>query len=349
MENYELDKLRSLQIEEVAERLGMTVSRHKSLCIFHSDSHPSLSFKHNRYRCFVCGASGDGIDLVMKLLGVNFMDACRWLADKNNIILTEHKTPDKEKEREEKPFPKDFYNFVLSHSRLGPQAEEFLFQERKLSREVIQSLGIGAINQSGRWFLYCMSRFFTREQLKDFGITRGEVGREHCFFWTPCLLFPYRDIDDQLIGIQSRYIGWLRQCTNQEEQARHNAIAKQAPRFQFSQGSHPSIFNLPVLKDMREDEELWISEGVTDTLALLSAGKKAIAIPSATLLTKKNRELLALGASRHWHIYPDKDAAGERLYQALLSAANELGASLTRHELPEGCKDFADFWKQSQP
>lgn len=348
MEQNDLDKLRSLPIEEVAERLGLPISHHKTLCVFHNDSHPSLSFKRNHYRCFVCGASGDGIDLVRKQLGMNFLDACKWLADRSNIILTKYKPPDKEKDRAEKPFPEEFFDFVLSHSLLGPQAEEFLFKERKLSREVIRELGIGAINKSGRWFLYCMSRHFTQEQLREYGIARGEAGRERCFFWTPCLLFPYRDIDGRLIGIQSRFIGWYRRFTDQDTQARHDAVAKQAPRFQFSQGSHPFIFNLPVLKTMGADEELWISEGVTDTLALLSSGKKAIAIPSATLLTKGNRLLLAQSASRNWHIYPDQDAAGERLYQALLSTANELGASLTRHQLPEGCKDFADFWKNSQ-
>lgn len=173
MEQNDLDKLRSLPIEEVAERLGLPISHHKTLCAFHNDSHPSLSFKRNHYRCFVCGASGDGIDLVRKQLGMNFLDACKWLADRSNIILTEYKPPDKEKDRAEKPFPEEFFDFVLSHSLLGPQAEEFLFKERKLSREVIRELGIGAINKSGRWFLYCMSRHFTQEQLREYGIARG--------------------------------------------------------------------------------------------------------------------------------------------------------------------------------
>ena len=38
MEKYELQKLRELPIEAVAERLGLHVVRHKSLCPFHEDS-----------------------------------------------------------------------------------------------------------------------------------------------------------------------------------------------------------------------------------------------------------------------------------------------------------------------
>ena len=76
MDKYELQKLRDLPIEEVAERLGITVKRHKALCPFHDDKHPSLSFKvsKNTYRCFVCGASGGTIDLVMRHLNNDFKD-----------------------------------------------------------------------------------------------------------------------------------------------------------------------------------------------------------------------------------------------------------------------------------
>ncbi len=44
MDKFELQQLRDLPIEQVAERLGMELVRHKSLCPFHADHHPSLSF-----------------------------------------------------------------------------------------------------------------------------------------------------------------------------------------------------------------------------------------------------------------------------------------------------------------
>jgi len=81
MDRLELQKLRDLPIEGVAERLGLQVSRHKCLCPFHDDHHASMSFKvsKNTFRCFVCGASGGTIDLVMRHLHVEFKEACRWL------------------------------------------------------------------------------------------------------------------------------------------------------------------------------------------------------------------------------------------------------------------------------
>ena len=59
-------RLRSLPVEAVAERLGLRVVRHKSLCPFHDDHHASLSYStsRNTFRCFVCDARGGTIDLV---------------------------------------------------------------------------------------------------------------------------------------------------------------------------------------------------------------------------------------------------------------------------------------------
>ena len=88
MDKHEIQKLRDLPIEGVAERLGLQVSRHKCLCPFHDDSHPSLSFKvsRNTFRCFVCGASGGTIDLVMRYLGMDFKGACRWLQGLQRVL-----------------------------------------------------------------------------------------------------------------------------------------------------------------------------------------------------------------------------------------------------------------------
>ncbi len=91
MDKFELQKLRDLSIVGVAERLGLRVDDH----------HPSMALgRRNHYRCFVCDAHGDVIDLVMRFLNKTFTEACHWLADESNIILTEYRP----KETEPKPF-----------------------------------------------------------------------------------------------------------------------------------------------------------------------------------------------------------------------------------------------------
>lgn len=63
---------------EAARHYGLTIDRHgKALCPFHNDKHPSMTFKNGRYRCWVCDASGDAVDLVRGLYGGTYMDALR--------------------------------------------------------------------------------------------------------------------------------------------------------------------------------------------------------------------------------------------------------------------------------
>ena len=72
-----------------------------------------------------------------------------------------------------------------------------------------------------------------------------------------------------------------------------------------------------------------------------------IAIPSATLLTKEVRgkmEEVRDKLSISFHMYPDCDAPGERLFLQL----REVLPSLVHHQLPPGCKDFGDYYKGKQ-
>ena len=298
MDRQELQKLRDLPIEGVAERLGMQIVRHKALCPFHDDHHASLSFstRRNTFRCFACGAHGGTIDLVMRFLNKTFTEACEWLGGNhveiplsryNDITTT---TPhDFDASRYERFFERPFLN---------EEARRFLFSERHLDERVV------------RW---C--------RLTSWKDRQG----------VPWLQIPYYDEEGRLVGVQNR-----------------NLVKGGLPRFRFPQGSECGIYNLPILKRLKPGDELWIAEGCSDCWALLSAGHKAIAIPSATLLTKKDKELLSsLEASPRggregvsFHMYPDQDAPGERLFLQL----QKVLPSLVHHQLPPGCKDYGEYY-----
>ena len=292
MDKFELQKLRDLPIEGVAERLGLQVRMHKCLCPFHDDHHASMSFKVNKntYRCFVCGESGGPIDLVMKYLRKDFREACRWLADENNIILTEYKP---EEDRPPKPFDASRYERFFERPWLNDEARKFLFEERHLDPRVV------------RW---CRLTSWKDKQ----GV--------------PWLQTPYYDREGKLIGIQNR-----------------NLVKGATPRFRFPQGAECNIYNLPVLNLLKPGEMLFITEGCSDCWAMLSAGHKAIAIPSATLLSKKDKEILSTlhsQLSTKFEMWPDNDAPGERLFLQL----KEVLPSLVRHQLPMDCKDFSEYY-----
>ena len=139
---------------------------------------------------------------------------------------------------------------------------------------------------------------------------------------------PYYDREGRLIGVQNRNLG---------------TATPEAPRFRFPQGSECSIYNLPVLNWLRPGEPLYITEGCSDCWAMLSAGLKAIAIPSATLLKQKDVELLS-ALTAECHMYPDRDAPGERLFLQL----KKVLPSLVHHQLPPGCKDFSEYYLRAK-
>ena len=79
---------------------------------------------------------------------------------------------------------------------------------------------------------------------------------------------------------------------------------------------------------------------------MLSSGRKAIAIPSATLLSQKDKDILSTLSSQlstEFHMYPDRDAPGERLFLQL----KQVLPTLQHHQLPQGCKDYSEYYKNS--
>ena len=315
MDRIALQKLRDLPIEGVAERLGLQVTRHKCLCPFHDDHHASLSFKvsRNTFRCFVCGASGGTIDLVMHFLHVDFKEACRWLADEHCIILTEYQPQTSDISRQTS-FDASRYARFFEHPFLNEEARRFLFEERRLDERVV------------RW---C--------RLTSWRDRQG----------VPWLQTPYYDREGRLVGVQNRNLVFGSGLMVQGSGL--NSQLSSAPRFRFPQGSECGIYNLPVLNLLKPGDELYITEGCSDCWAMLSAGHKAIAIPSATLLKRKDVELLQqLDSSPNqgrsggvsFHMFPDRDEPGERLFLQL----KERLPNLVHHQLPPGCKDFSDYY-----
>ena len=140
------------------------------------------------------------------------------------------------------------------------------------------------------------------------------------------LQIPYFNQEGKLVGVQNR-----------------NLVKGGRPRFKFAMGFAPPIYNLPVLNMLMPGDVLWIAEGCSDAWSMLSAGHKAIAIPSATLLNRQDVELLqALRSERsvRFEMWPDNDMPGERLFLQLQKVLPDL----VHHQLPPGCKDFSEYY-----
>ena len=369
MEKYEIEKLRDLPIEEVASQLGLQVARHKSLCPFHSDHHASLSFntRKNLCRCFVCmDESLDSIGLVMKSLHVDFPKACFWLAERNGILL--------EKGRGRNGWRRDCSSSPAA-SAVSPasSAASALSAASAAPRSFDAPHSFDAARYARffehPWLNEAACRFLFDERKID-----GRVARWcRLSSWTDrkgvnWLQIPYFDKEGRLVGIQNRNLDFHRKSRPTDSMdsektgksscptdftddtdskvsigSKAGTDSEEAPRFRFPYGSQCGIYNLQVLNLLTQGERLFITEGCSDCWAMLSAGHKAIAIPSATLLKPEDRDVLAyIGETFgvEWHMFPDRDAPGERLFLQL----KEILPSLIHHQLPLGCKDFGEAY-----
>jgi hypothetical protein len=244
----------------------------------------------------------------MKCLNKGFREACEWLANEHNVILSDEyaKGQGARSREQEVSFDAGRYERFFERPWLSEPARKFLFEERKLDERVV------------RW---CR---LTSWQDK-WGVN-----------W---LQIPYYDRQGKLVGIQNRNLRGKEQGARSKEGA--------APRFRFPSGSQCGIYNLPVLNLLQPNEDLYITEGSSDCWAMLSAGHKAIAIPSATLLKPKDVEQLSTVNSQlstHFHMYPDRDEPGERLFLQL----QKVLPNLEHHQLPQGCKDFSEYYLSIQ-
>jgi hypothetical protein len=104
----------------------------------------------------------------MRYLRKDFLDACRWLADENNVILTEYQPKE---EKPPKPFDASRYSRYFERPWLNDEARKFLFEERRIDPRVV------------RW---CRLTSWRDKQ----GV--------------PWLQIPYYDQQGKLIGIQNR-------------------------------------------------------------------------------------------------------------------------------------------------
>lgn len=313
MDSMLIQRLRDLPIEEVAEQLGLHVKRHKSLCPFHkTDKHPSLSFHtgKNICRCFVCMNEAIGpITLVMRYRNVGFREACEWLSG-GPLNTTTTTGPSL-------TLPQG--DVTGRYKREEAKTFEPARYERFFERP---------------WLSAEARRFLFEERRLDprvIGWCRISSWRDkQGVNW---LQTPYYDIDGKLIGVQNRNLG----CPESEQ----TPLLK--PRFRFPYGSKISIYNLPMLRYLKQGDECWIAEGCSDAWSHMSDRHKVIAIASATLLQPHDKELLQEVTARleiSWKMAPDQDEPGLRLAAQL----KEILPMLQIVELEAGCKDYSDFY-----
>ena len=303
MNKIDLDEIRATPIEEVAENLGIGIVRHMALCPFHNDKHPSLHFDLKKNR-YKCFACGASGNVIDLVMRYNNMEFKEAINwIGNKEVNTAKDNAYEKKESREEAVDIEYLEALMKNVCINEDAARFLFDERRIDSRVVEWCGLTSISSDTPCWRW------------------GKA-----FYDAPSLLIPYRDVDGKLLTVQGRYLG-----------------KEKKPRFKFPHGSQAGMYNKQVIATLKKGDELWITEGPSDCWAMMSAGRKAVAIPSATSLTAGDLRLLGDGLQKgvSLHMAPDNDRPGMELFKTLKRHFPDLQG----HVLPDGVKDFGEMWK----
>ena len=303
MNKIDLDEIRATHIEEVAENLGIGIVRHMALCPFHNDKHPSLHFDLKKNR-YKCFACGASGNVIDLVMRYNNMEFKEAINwIGNKEVNTAKDNAYEKKESREEAVDIEYLEVLMKNVCINEDAARFLFDERRIDSRVVEWCGLTSVSSDTPCWRW------------------GKA-----FYDAPSLLIPYRDVDGKLLTVQGRYLG-----------------KEKKPRFKFPHGSQAGMYNKQVIATLKKGDELWITEGPSDCWAMMSAGRKAVAIPSATSLTAGDLKLLGDGLQKgvSLHMAPDNDRPGMELFKTLKRHFPDLQG----HVLPDGVKDFGEMWK----
>ena len=303
MNKIDLDEIRATPIEEVAENLGIGIVRHMALCPFHNDKNPSLHFDLKKNR-YKCFACGASGNVIDLVMRYNNMEFKEAINwIGNKEVNTAKDNAYEKKESREEAVDIEYLEVLMKNVCINEDAARFLFDERSIDSRVVEWCGLSSVSSDTPCWRW------------------GKA-----FYDAPSLLIPYRDVDGKLLTVQGRYLG-----------------KEKKPRFKFPHGSQAGMYNKQVIATLKKGDELWITEGPSDCWAMMSAGRKAVAIPSATSLTTGDLRLLGDGLQKgvSLHMAPDNDRPGMELFKTLKRHFPDLQG----HVLPDGVKDFGEMWK----
>lgn len=328
---------RSFYLRYCQQQARINANRLQSLCPIPHHSHsgrgsPSLSVDLERglFHCFSRDEGGDCIRFYELMHSVGFVKAVHEMALELGLTAKQTKSslikraaPDTEAiESQDEALP--------TH-RLAAMCEAFLEtcrnENQAEGRNYLARRGIDekSIRQAGvTYFPRRAYRRVMRRMLEGFPLDElqrsGLFNRQsHLTFYRHRLLFPFY-VEGRALYLQAR-----------------TTASGVEPRWHNMRGSVPSLYNVDSLEELSSNEVVYLVEGFTDTLTLLTHGFHAVGLVGAGGL--KEEWLAPLG---HFRIVAalDPDAAGERAaarYQEMFSAR---GMRLAQLELPSDVNEF---------
>ena len=312
---------------------------YKGLSPFTGEKTPSffVSPEKNIWHDFSSNKGGDVFAFVMEAEGMDFRQAMEFLARKAGVDLSEYQSAGAKKRSAYKKrllaaneLAARYFQQSLLRSQ---QAIEYVFKQRGLSRQTVQSFQIGYAPDSGTALLAALEkRGFTKREINDAGLL-NRYGKD---LFRGRMMIPLMDQGGQVIGFTGRIIGNVPNAPK---------YLNTPQTLLYDKGRH--IFALSQAKEaIRKSGFVVMVEGNLDVVSSHQAGVAQTVATAGTSMTENHLKAVKRLTSDVRLCY-DSDKAGVAATERAIELASHESVELTIISLPDGAKDPDELIKSS--
>jgi DNA primase len=333
------------KVQEVRERAAILdviadyVSLRKAganylgLCPFHGEKTPSFNVNPGRaiFHCFGCGVGGNAFSFIMKMEGLSFPEAVKFLAKRVGVTIEERPpTPQEKRKLDEKEafyriseLAVRFYRRILREDPTGEPGRRYL-ERRGVDEATAEAYRLGFAPDSWdaltRHLEQQKASLGTAEKL---GLVRKRESGGYYDMFRNRLLFTITDSYGKPVGFGGRVLDdTLPKYINSPESTIYH--------------KSEILFGVDLAKQaMREQGAAIIVEGYFDHLALCQAGVRHVVATCGTALTSGHLKLLQRYAGKVCTLF-DADPAGKKATFRAMELFLEGGLPASIVELPAG-------------
>lgn len=318
-------------------QLKRSGSNYFGLCPFHNEKTASFAVAADKqiFHCFGCGVGGGPIRFIMKIEGLEFADAVRYLAKQYGMEVPEENVDRGQRRRRERVLAlmKDAARWFYSqlHSPEGADALRY-FQNRALSKKTMNNFGLGYAPDSFESLMQAMlAKGYTKEELFAAGLTARSKNGTYYDKFRNRVIFPIIDIRGEVIAFGGRVMDDSKpKYLNSPE------------TIVFSKSRN--LFALNIAKKTKNDYFL-LAEGYMDVIALHQAGFDSAVASLGTALTEEQARLMSR-YTKNVVICYDADSAGQNAAQRAIDILKRAGLNVRVLRIP-GAKDPDEYIKSN--
>ncbi|MGH2654552.1 MAG: DNA primase [Actinomycetota bacterium] len=333
------DLVRLVQQYVALKKAG--ADRFVGLCPFHTEKTPSFGVSPSKgmYYCHGCGRGGDAFRFIQDIEGLEFVEGVERLASQAGVTLRyEGVSPGERRQASRRQalhrataMAADLYRRMLLEGREAEAARRYI-EERGISRQSVETFGIGFAPGYPDFLLRRMAREFSPEILVEAGLAaKDNRGGVRDRFRTR-IMFPVHDLSGNAVGFGARLL---------EGDGPKYLNSPETPIYRKGE----LLYNLNRAKgEVTKAGRAFVVEGYTDVIALHQAGIPLAVATCGTALGEGHFRVLSR-FSRTAVLCFDADEAGARAAERAHGLFERFALDVSVLILPEG-QDPADFVTQ---